>query len=52
MILEGNVSFLRLAITDLHDAVTAELAGMRIAGEIHRLQMAQLVKPQPFSWVS
>jgi hypothetical protein len=37
--------FLRLTVTDLHDTVTAELPGMRIAGEIHRLQMAQFVEP-------
>ena len=43
----GRGSLLRLAVTDLDHPVTAELPAMRITGEVHRLQVAQFVEPQP-----
>jgi hypothetical protein len=40
-------SLLGLAVAHLHNAIAAELASMGIAGEIHRLQMAQFVETKP-----
>jgi hypothetical protein len=42
----GGGSLLGLAVADLSNAVTAELAGVAICGRIYGLQMAQFVKPQ------
>ena len=40
----GRGSLLGLAVAHLHNAMATELAGMGIAGEVHRLQMAQFVE--------
>ena len=45
----GWGSLFGLAVADLNNAVTAELPGVSIAGEIHGLQVADLVEPQSFS---